>query len=96
MTYPKSKQFVKRNLFQESSLNTNLSDFQRDDDDPLSIRSSLILFLGIFIACLTILIPSISVFLGRPLSQVSEIIINHSIKKDGSKPNTSISNEGHR
>ena len=84
MKYLKSKQFVKIKSDQESSLNLFPSDFEKDDDDPLSLRSSSIFFLGIIIASLTILLPSFSVLIGRPLSQVNEIIINHSIKKDGS------------
>ena len=55
-----------------------------DDDDPLSIKSLSISFLGIIIASLTILLPSISILLGRPLSQGNEISTFHLIKKDGS------------
>ncbi len=67
-----------------SSLNDVSSDFERDDDDPLTISGLSITLLGIIIAFLTILVPSISVLLGRPLSPVNEAILNHSIKKDGS------------
>ena len=84
MRNTKSKHLVKSKLSEESSLNSVLSDFERDDDDPLSIRSLSITILGIVIASLTILLPSISVLLVKPLSQGNEIIFNHSIKKDGS------------
>jgi len=84
LKYTNSKQFVKSKLSENSSFITVSSEFERDDDDPLSIRSLTITFLGIMMAFLTILLPSISVLLGRPLSQGNEITTNQSIKKDGS------------
>ena len=69
---------------EESSLGTVESDFERDDDDPLSIRSLSITSLGIIFAFLTFLLPSISILIGRPLSQGNEVIFNHDFKKDGS------------
>jgi len=54
-----------------------------DDDDPLSIKSLSITSLGIIFALLTILLPTLSILIGRPLSQGSEIIHNHDLKKDG-------------
>ena len=84
MSYTKSKHFIKSQLSEESSLNSAQSDFERDDDDPLSIRSLSITSLGIIIAFLTFLLPSISVLIGRPLSQGIEVIFNHDFKKDGS------------
>ena len=84
MRYTNSKQFVKSKLSEKSSLITISSELERDDDDPLSIRSLSISFLGIILASLTILLPSISVLLGRPLSQKNEITSFHLIKKDGS------------
>ena len=84
MRYTNSKQFVKSNLSEKSSLITISSELERDDDDPLSIRSLSISFLGFIIASLTIILPSISILLGRPLSQGNEITSFHLIKKDGS------------
>ena len=84
MKYTNSKQFVASRLSENSSLITISSKLERDDDDPLSIRRSSISFLGIIIASLTILLPSISILLGRPLSQGNEITSFHLIKKDGS------------
>ena len=84
MSYTKSKQFIQSKSSEESSYGSARSDFERDDDDPLSIRRLSTTFLSILIASLTVLLPSISVFLGRPLSQSNEIISNYSIKKDGS------------
>ena len=84
MSYTKSKQFIQSKSSEESSHGSARSDFERDDDDPLSIRSLSISFLGILIASLTILLPSISILLGRPLSQGNEINSFHLIKKDGS------------
>ena len=83
MTYTKSKQFIQSKSSKESSLGSAQSDFEKDDDDPLSIRSFSMTSLGIIFAFLTILIPSISILIGRPLSQGNEIIHNHDFKKDG-------------
>ena len=84
MSYTKSKHVLKSKLREESSLRSAPSDFERDDDDPLSIRSTLITSLGIIFAFLIILLPSISILIGRPFSQGKEVIINHDFKKDGS------------
>ena len=83
MSYTKSNHFITRQLSEESSLGSAQSDFERDDDDPLSIRSLSITSLGIILALLTILLPSISILISRPLSQGNEIIHNHDFKKDG-------------
>ena len=83
MSYTKSKPFIKSKLSEESSLDSAKSDFERDDDDPLSIRSLSITSLGIIFAFLTIFLPSISILIGRPLSQGNEIIHNQDFKKDG-------------
>ena len=84
MSSSKSKHFRKSQLSEESSLSSSKSDFERDDDDPLSIRSLSITSLGIIFAFLTFLLPSISVLIGRPLSQGKEVIFNYDFKKDGS------------
>ena len=85
MKYTNSKQFVEGNLSENSYFIPFTSELVRDDDDdPLSMRSLSISFLGIVIASLTILLPSISILLGRPLSQGNEITPFHIIKKDGS------------
>ena len=84
MKYTNSKQFVESKLSENSSLITISSELERNDDDPLSIRSLSISILGIIIAFLTILLPSISILLGRPLSQRNEVNSFHLIKKDGS------------
>ena len=83
MKYTKSNHSVKSKLIEDSSINSFKSDFERDDDDPLSIKSLSITFLGIIIVLMTILLPSLSIYFARPSSQETEIIINHSIKKDG-------------
>ena len=84
MSYTKSKHFIKSKLSEESSLGSAQSEFERDDDDPLSIRSISITSLGIIFALLTFLLPSISILIGRPFSQGNEIIFNRNLKKDGS------------
>ena len=83
MSYTKSKQFIQSKSSEESSLGSAQSDFERDDDDPLSFRSFSITSLGIIFAFLTIFLPSISILIGRPLSQGKEIIHNHDFQKDG-------------
>ena len=94
MSYTKSKHFIKRKSSDEASLGSRQSDFERDDDDPLSIRSLSITSLGIIFAFLTFMLPFIGILIGRPFSQENEVIINHDFKKDGSYFDTSISNEG--
>ena len=84
MKYTNSTQFVESKISENASLITISSELERDDDDPLSMRSLSISFLGIIIASLTILVPSICILLGRPLSQGNEITSFHLIKKDGS------------
>ena len=83
MSYTKSKQFIQSKSSEESSHDSARSDFERDDDDPLIIRSLSITSLGIIFAFLTILLPSISILIGRPSSLGNEIIHNHDFKKDG-------------
>ena len=83
MSNTKSKHITKSQLSKESSIGSPLSDFERDDDDPLSIRSLSITSLGIIFAFLTFSLPSIGIFIGRPFSQGNEVILNHNFKKDG-------------
>ena len=80
----KSKHFVKSKLIENNSINSVASDLDRDDEDPLSLKRLPTKLLGIFIALLTILLPSLSIYFTRPSSQENEITINHLIKKDGS------------
>ena len=84
MSYTKSKQFIQSKSSEESSHGSDRNDFERDDDDPLSIRSLSITSLGIIFALLTFLLPSISILVGRPFYQGNEVIFNHDFKKDGS------------
>ena len=77
------QQYIQRESNEVSSTCSARSDFERDDDDPLSIRSLSITSLGIIFAILTIFLPSITILIGRPLSQGNEIIHNHDFKKDG-------------
>ena len=84
MSYTKSKHFIKSKLREESSLDSSQSDFEKDDDDPLSIRSLSITSLGIIFAFLTFLLPSISILIGRPFSEGNEVTFNRDFKKDGS------------
>ena len=83
MSYTKSKHFIQSKSSEESTYGSARSDFERDDDDPLSIKSLSITSLGVIFAILTIFLHTISILIGRPLSQGNEIIHNHDFKKDG-------------
>jgi len=50
LSYTKSKQFIQSKSSEESSYGSARSDFEKDDDDPLSIRSFSITSLGIIFA----------------------------------------------
>ena len=84
MSYTKSKQFIQSKSSEEFSHDSARSDFEKDDDDPLSIRQFSLTSLGIIFAFLTFVLPSISIFIGRPLSSGNEVIFNKDLKKDGS------------
>ena len=84
MSYTKSKHISKSQLSDESSFGSPLSDFERDDDDPLSIRKLSITSLGIIFAFLTFLLPSIAILIGRPFSKGNEVTFSRDFKKDGS------------
>ena len=81
MSYTKSEQFIQSKSSEESSHGSARNDFERDDDDPLSMRSLSITSLGIIFAFLTIFLPSISILISRPLSQGTGIIKNNVFKK---------------
>ena len=83
MSYTKSKQLIQSKSSEDFSLGSARSDFEIDDDDPLSIKSLSITSLGVISAILTIFLPSISILIGRPISKGNEIIHNHDFKKDG-------------
>jgi len=53
LSYTKSKQFIQSKSSEESSYGSARNDFERDDDDPLSIKSLSITSLGIIFAFLT-------------------------------------------
>ena len=84
MSYTKPKQFIQSKSSEESSHGSDRNDFERDDDDPLSIRSLSITSLGIIFAFLTIFLPSISILIGRPFSKGNEVTFSRDFKKDGS------------
>ena len=84
MSFTKSKHLIKSKSIEESSLGSIQSDFEKDDDDPLSIRSLSISSLGIIFAFLTFFLPLICILIGRPFSQGNEVIFNQDFKKDGS------------
>ena len=75
---------MKSKLTEESFISSSQSDFEKDDDDPFSVRSISVTSLGFIFALLTFLLPSMSILIGRPLSQGNEVIFIHDLKKDGS------------
>ena len=79
-----SKQFIQSKSSEESSNGSARNDFEKDDDDPLSIRSLSITSLGIIFALLTFLLPSIGILIGRPFSKGNEVTFSRDFKKDGS------------
>ena len=84
MSYKKSKQFIQSKSSEESSHGSARSDFEKDDDDPLSVRSISVTSLGIIFAFLTFSLPTFSILMGRPISEGNEVIFNHDFKQDGS------------
>ena len=84
MSHTKTNHFIKSKSSEKSSLCSTQSDFDKDDDDPLSIRTLSTTYIGIIFAILTFLLPSFSILIGRPLSQSNEVIFTHDFKKDGS------------
>ena len=77
------KQLVRSNSTKESFPFSKREELGKEDDDPLSIRGKSISILGFFMAIMTIVLPSVSVFLERPLLQEYGVISNQSLKKDG-------------
>ena len=75
---------MKSKLTEESFISSSQSDFEIDDDDPLSVRSISVTSFGFIFALLAFLLPSMSILIGRPLSQGNEVIFIHDLKKDGS------------
>ena len=77
------KKFVKSNSSGDSLFISNREELCQEDDDPLSIKGKSISILGLLLAALTIILPTISVFLERPLLQDYGVISNQRLKKDG-------------
>ena len=77
------KQFSNNFSKDESPFISNRDEFGKEDDDPLSIKGTSISILGLLLAAMTIVLPTISVFLERPLLQDYGVISNQRLKKDG-------------
>ena len=84
MGYKKPNRFIKSKSSDSSSLVSAFSDFEKDDDDPLSIKRLSLRSFGFIFAFLTFLLPSVSILIGRPFSKGNEVIFNQDFKKDGS------------
>ena len=77
------QQLVRSNSTEESLFLSKREELGKEDDDPLSIRGKSISILGLLLAAMTIVLPTISVFLDRPLLQDYGVISNQRLKKDG-------------
>jgi len=77
------KKFVRSNSTEDSLFISNREELDKEDDDPLSIKGKSISILGLLLAAMTIILPTISVFLERPLLQDYGVISNQRLKKDG-------------
>ena len=77
------KKFVRSNSTEDSLFFSSKEELSRDDDDPLSIKGKSISILGLILAAMTIILPTISVFLERPLLQDYGVIYNQRLQKDG-------------
>ena len=77
------KKFVKINSNEDSLFISKREELGKEDDDPLSIKGTSISILGLLLAAMTIVLPTISVFLERPLLQDYGVISNQRLKKDG-------------
>tara|TARA_Y100001970_G_scaffold200773_1_gene244261 strand:+ start:31826 stop:32077 length:252 start_codon:yes stop_codon:yes gene_type:complete len=77
------KQFVRSNLTEDSLFISKREELGKEDDDPLSIWGKSLKILGFVLAASTIVLPTISVFLERPLLQDYGVISNQRIEKDG-------------
>ena len=77
------KQFVNQNKDNESHVPSAADDYEREKDDPLSIKNSSFTLIGLILAAFTILLPSISILLERPLLEDNEIGNYQLLEKDG-------------
>ena len=77
------KKFVRSNSTEDSLFISNREELGKDDDDPLSIKGKSISILGLLLAVMAIILPTVSVFLERPLLQDYGVISNQRLKKDG-------------
>ncbi len=77
------KKIVRSNSTEDSLSISNREEVSKDDDDPLSIKGKSISILGLILAVMTIILPTISVFLERPLLQNYGVISNQRVQKDG-------------
>ena len=77
------KQFGKKISKDESPFVSNRDEFGKEDDDPLSIKDASSTVIGITLAVMTLFLPAISVFLGRPFLNRTGVIYNEMAIKDG-------------
>ena len=77
------KQFVNQNKDKESPIPSTPGDYEREKEDPLSIKKSSFTLIGLILAAFTILLPSLCVLLERPLLEDNEIGTNQLLEKDG-------------
>tara|TARA_Y100000589_G_scaffold54656_1_gene45352 strand:+ start:158 stop:409 length:252 start_codon:yes stop_codon:yes gene_type:complete len=77
------KQFGNKISKDESPFVSNRDEFGKEDDDPLSIKDASSTVIGITLAVMTLFLPAISVFLGRPFLNRTGVIYNEMAIKDG-------------
>ena len=77
------KQFVRSNSTNDSLFISKREELGKEEDDPLSIWGKSISIFGLVLAASTIVLPTISIFLERPLLQDYGVIYNQRLEKDG-------------
>jgi len=77
------KKLVRSNSTEETLFISNREELSKEEDDPLSIKGKSLSILGLLLAAMTIFLPTVSVFLERPLLQDIGVISNQKLKKDG-------------
>jgi len=80
---PSPNKLVRSNSTKEAFFISKREEYGNDEDDPLSIRDKSISILGFIMAALTVVSPTLFVFLDRPMLQDYGAITNQRLNKDG-------------
>tara|TARA_B100001115_G_C15432637_1_gene203115 strand:+ start:153 stop:401 length:249 start_codon:yes stop_codon:yes gene_type:complete len=76
------KQFANNISKDKSPFISNRDEFEKDDDDPLSIKEASFTLIGFILAFMTLFLPAISVFFERPFLPRTGSY-NEMVNKDG-------------